>query len=535
MKTTFIRQAAWLSLFIVGACDFDSIELDKVQGPTIKNTFAINLGSIQYTASELVETLEDETLEVQEGNDLSLALIHQDTSIFDDIDDFILLKDDISNSDEYTPFDTNIPAQLTENVVVIPTRIFDFEFNSEGGEKIDSTFFKGGLLEYTFSSPFNVQVDYVFTLIDVLDETNNPVRFISELTESEAGKTESIPLNGLKNVAERVGSANVFNVSLDLTFTIPAGKTISASEEVSIELSFRNTEFSAVFGDFGVEPKDVQEDTITFDSFDEFSDSGLFLRSPSIRMDFVNLFGVELGISLEAIKSRDESGAEIQLSGTVVDELQFVDAPNNNDLGKSVNSSFSIDIDNSNIDELLNRTPEHLIFSVSAEPNPIGSDNLNNYLFDSSYLEIRTRVEMPLDFRMDGFSKDFDLDLSGNDINGADSLIINARIVNELPLNGSLDLSFIDVNGSELYQIASLDLIQSPSIGSDGRTVDVAESNASVRLDNEGIEAFLDAEEIIATVNVFTFDSENGTFVQIFSDYKLEIFLTAEGTVEVDL
>ena len=535
MKTTFIRRAAWLSFFFVGACDFSSIELDKVQGPTFKNTFALNLGSIQYSASELVETIEDETLQVQEGDDFSLTFIHQDTSFFDDIADFIVLEEDISNSDTYTPFDVSIPAQGSENVVVLPTETFDFEFNSDGDEKIDSTFFKGGRLEYTLSSPFNVQIDYVFTLIDVLDDSNNPVRFTNTLTESETSKTESISLRGLKNVAERVGDANIFNVSLDMTFTIPAGRAINAAEEMSIELSFRNPEFSAIFGDFGSEPVDVQEDTTTFDSFDEFNDGGLFLRNPSITMDFVNLFGIELGVSLDGVKSVDGSGVERELSGSVVDDLQFVDAPNDTQIGTAVNSSFSIDISNSNIDELLNNTPENLIFSVTATPNPVGSDNLNNYLFDSSYIEIRTRVEIPLDFRMDGFSKDFDLDLSGNDIDGADSLIINARVVNELPLNGSLDLSFRDANGNELYQIAAIDLIESPSIGSDGRAVDASESNASVRLDDEGIAAFLDAEEIIATVNVFTFDSENGTFVQIFSDYNLEIFLTAEGTVEVEL
>ncbi|MEO1255326.1 MAG: hypothetical protein AAFY41_10630, partial [Bacteroidota bacterium] len=62
MKTASTRKTAWLFLLLLAACDFSSIELDKVQDPTIKNTFAINLGTIQYSANELVETLEDETL-----------------------------------------------------------------------------------------------------------------------------------------------------------------------------------------------------------------------------------------------------------------------------------------------------------------------------------------------------------------------------------------------------------------------------------------------------------------------------------------
>ncbi len=535
MRTIVFQRTALLFLFFISACDFSSIELDKVQGPTIKNTFALNLGTITYSAGELIETLEDETLQVSEGDDLSLSFIHQDTSIFDDIAEFIFLEDEISNTDSYTPFDVDIPAQPSENVVVIPTETFDFEFSSEGGEKIDSTFFKGGTLEYTLSSDFDAQIEYVFTLIDVKDASNNPVIFSNTLNQGEGSKSESIPLNGLKNVAERVGASNIFNVSLDMTFTIPASTPINSAEEVTIELSFQNPEFSAIFGDFGSDAVDVQNDTTEFSSFDEFNEGGLFLRNPSITMDFVNLFGIELGVSLNGIKSIDDSNIETALAGEVVDELQFVDAPNNSQLGQSINSSFSIDITNSNIDELLNNTPENLLFSVAAIPNPSGSDNLNNYMFDSSYIEIRTTVEIPLDFRMDGFSKDFELDISGNDLESADSLIINARIVNDLPFNGSLDLSFRDEEGNELYQIASIDLIESPQVGSDGRTSSSAESNAIVRLNEEGIDAFLNSEEIIATVNVFTFDNEGGTFVKIFSDYSLEIFITAEGTVEVEL
>ncbi|MEO1255638.1 MAG: hypothetical protein AAFY41_12275, partial [Bacteroidota bacterium] len=473
--------------------------------------------------------------QVLEGEDLSLSLIYQDTTVFNDIDEFIILDENISSSDDFTPFDVDIPAQPTENRFTAPTEIFDFEFNSQDGEKIDSTFFKGGSLSYTLTSDFDLEVDYILTLIDIRDLSNNPVIFENTLNEGEGSKSESIPLNGLKNVAERIGSSNIFNASLDLTFTIPAGTPINSSQEVRVDLIFEDTEFSAIFGDFESDSVEVQNDTIEFASLDELNEGGLFLKNPSVTLDFENFFGVELGISLDEVKSLNNGNTETMLMGEVVDELQFVDAPNELRLGEKVNSSFTIDITNSNIDELLNGTPDNILFSVSAIPNPPGADNIVNYMFDSSYLEIRTTMEIPLDFRMDGFSKDFDLEVSGNDLIGADSIVINAQILNDLPLDGSLDLSFRNESGTEIYSIPSISLIESPQIGSDGRTLSSAESRAIVRLDDAGIEAFLNTEEIIATVNVFTFDNESGTFVKIFSDYNLEIFLTASGTVEVEL
>lgn len=516
-------------------CSFDSIELDKVKGPVLNNTFAINLGNIRYTAGELIDNLEDETLEIEEGTDFSINFIIRDTSLFNDVNEFIIVENDVSNSDRFAPFSTNLPALPSEQVVAIPTETFEFEFFSEGGEQIDSTFFKGGTLEYTLNSNFGAQIDYIFTLNDVQSLAGDPVVFNNTLASSQPSLTENISLAGLKNISERVGDVNIFRVSLDMTFTIPAGTAISASDEISLELTFQNSEFSAIFGDFGTEFVEVQEDSIEIDAFDEFNEGGLFLADPSITLQIENKFGIELGLDLNGVTAVDEDGSEVPLTGTIVDNLQFIDAPNDQQVGESVTTSIAIDVNNSNIDELLNSTPEKIRFLMSATPNPVGSDNPNNYLFDSSYLEIVSITEIPLNLRMDGFSKDFEVEISGSDLNDAESLIINTRVLNEIPFTGTIDLNFRDENGNTIYTISDIAAINSPPVGSDGRTTEALETNESIRLDADGIDAFLQTEDIVATVFIFTFDSQSGESVEIFSDYQLEIYLTAEGRVEVEL
>lgn len=523
-----------LLLWLVVGCDFSSIELDKVKGPTLNNVFAINLGNIKYTAGELIDNLEDETLEIVEGSDFSISFIHRDTSVFDDVSEFIRI-DDISNSDTFAPFDMDLPALPSEQVVVIPTKTFEFEFYSEGGEQIDSTFFKGGILEYTITSDFGSKIEYTFTLNDVQQLSGEPIVFNNTLEASESSAVESISLNGLKNVSERSGDVNLFSVSLDMTFTIPAGTTINAMDEISLELIFQDSEFSAIFGDFGGDHVEVQEDSVELGAFDDFNEGGLFLRTPSIQLEFENTFGVELGLDLNGVKSVDSDLSEILLSGSVVDNVQFIDAPNHLQVGESAISSIVLDINNSNIDELLNSTPEKIFFAMSAAPNPVGSDNLNNYLFDSSYLEIRTTLEIPLDFRMDGFSKDFEISISGSDLDDADSLSINARVLNAIPFSGSLDLDFKNESGEVIYTLPDIAIIESPDIGLDGRTVGTRETNVSIKLDDEGIAAFLETTDIVARVNIFTFGYESEQYVKIFSDYQLEIYLTAEGKVGVEL
>jgi len=136
---------------------------------------------------------------------------------------------------------------------------------------------------------------------------------------------------------------------------------------------------------------------------------------------------------------------------------------------------------------------------------------------------------------MDGFSKDFEFSNPGSDLDGADSVIINTRILNDIPFDGTLDLNFKNESGETIYTLTDIAIIESPSIGTDGRTTEKLESTASIKLEDEGVEAFLNAEDIVATINIFTFQQDQGTTVKIFSDYELDIFLTAEGRLEVQL
>ncbi len=516
------------------SCDFNSLEFDKVQNPTLDNAFALNIGNIKYTAGELVEDLEDETLEVVEGSDFSLSFVYRDTSFFDDTESFIKISD-ITNAESYNPFDADIPATGVASMVSVPTKDFEFEFNPDDGEKVDSTFFKAGILEYTLTSDFDVEIDYVFTLNDIQNLDSEPVVFTRTLPEGAASDSQSRSLNGLKNVTERVGSSNIFNVTLDLVFHIPAGKSINADDQMSIELKFIESEFSAIFGDFGTDPVEIQKDSIVISAFDDFNEGGLTLNNPTITMDFKNTFGVELGTDLNGVAAIDSDESQLALDGTIVDNPQFVDAPNETQLGESISSTFTIDKSNSNVDDLLNTTPNKILFDVTAIPNIAGSDNLNNFLFDSSYIEIISTIEIPLDFRMDGFSKDFDLSVSGSDLEDADSLKINVQVVNEIPFDGVLDLSFTDDKGNRIYTLEEITLIQAPDVGSDSRTNDAVISNSVISLDEEGIDAFLQSTGVTATMNIFTIGYADGDFVKIFSDYKLEIQLSAEGKVSIDL
>ncbi|MDE0472421.1 MAG: hypothetical protein OXH57_10810, partial [Ekhidna sp.] len=470
------------------------------------------------------------------GSNSFVTLVQRDTSVYDDAEEFIAFEDEIVNEESWPPFSSDIPAKSSADTMTLATREFEFKFNPEDGEEIDSAFFKGGTLNYTLTSPFASQIAYTLTVTDVQDvSTGNTLVLTGTLVGGETSISDSTPLEGKKNVARREGSSNIFNVELDLIFIIPPDMAIDASEEITLEVVFEDAEFSAIFGSFDADPVEVQQKVIRISVFDDFSDDGLFLTEPTATLEFINTFGIEFGVSLANVKSVNSGVSEILLTGAVTADLQFVDAPNSSQLGESDITSIEMNVSNSNIDDLLSSTPDSLTFTVDATPNPPGSDNANNYLLDSSYLEIRTIVEVPLDLRMDGFSRDFTSSIDGTELSDADSITINLRTINEIPFDGTLDFSFQNDAGEVLYTLLGVESIESAEVGDDERTLRPVEKASVVRLNGEGIDAFLKTKKIIMTLNMSTFDTESGKSVRIYSDYRIDIFLTAQGKVAIDL
>ncbi len=522
-----------LALLGLSTCGLADLEFEKVQNPTITTELALPLGSISYTIKDLTEDIGDEVLEVVEGDEYFLSFIYRDTTEYSDHDSFIKI-DDVSNNETYSPIVVDIPPVANSASIKLPIKEFEFEMEATRGEQIDSVFFGGGMLEYTLSSDFDFPVDYIFTLTDLRDEDNQPLTFDRSIAAASSD-FQSYPLDGVKNISASQGGTNVFKVNLELTLQIPANTAVSASDQITLDMILKNTEIDAVFGDFGNDPISVQENSIEISAFEDAEFGELEVASMKISLEVDNRYGIEMGASLAGIKAVDADLNELLLSGNVVNDLQFVDAPNSEQIGEIVSSTITVDETNSNILDLINSLPTNMVFDITAEPNPLESDNENNFLFEDQFVEIRTIMEIPFEFKMDGFSKDISMSSPGSDLEDAESLVIKIVATNEIPFSGTLDLSFEDKDEEVLYVLSDIGIIESPEIGSDGRTIGSSEGLATITLDDDGLEAFLSSNKIVATINIFTFENALGNYVKIFSDYQLDIDLAVSGIIRVEL
>jgi hypothetical protein len=185
-------------------------------------------------------------------------------------------------------------------------------------------------------------------------------------------------------------------------------------------------------------------------------------------------------------------------------------------------------------------TPVNITVPIKGITNPEGppGPTVNNFLIDQSSIDVMATIEIPLDFKMDGFSTEVEFAISDIDIQDATSINIRVFTKNELPVNGTVKLMILDGTNNVLHEIPDLVLLKSPTVGSDGRITSPEESTENIELNQAGINTFLNGNTIVAKLEIDSFNATNGTFVKIFSDYKIDFELSFFGefstTIEIE-
>ncbi|MEP5239547.1 MAG: hypothetical protein ABJQ38_11440, partial [Flavobacteriaceae bacterium] len=60
-------------------------------------------------------------------------------------------------------------------------------------------------------------------------------------------------------------------------------------------------------------------------------------------------------------------------------------------------------------------------------------------------------------------------------------------------------------------------------------------STSGISLTQEGIDALLIAEKVLAVANISTFESDKDRFITLYADYKLKVELSLAGEVTIEL
>lgn len=542
-----MRKSIWyfnttlygLVLLLFSMCNVGELDFDDIKLPNYRPSVPIVIGETTYTVKELIEEIDDASIDISTDNANLLAVTYRDTIRFDDYLSVIEL-DNISNPGIIKPNSTPIPGSPIDQDVTIPTQDLSFTYKSPNNEELDSVKYSKGTLVMDIRSDYDSDVDYDLTLTDIINlDTGKPMVLSGTLSGNGEDQVTRSLVNHKTAIVRGAGPGNVnlFSGKFDGIIKVKTGDAINGTEEINYTIDIKDADFSEIYGWFGDKTISLQDKTINADFFKGFSESGIVFGTPQINFYTDNSFGVPMGLNLGGISSTNESGTSVTLSGKITESPQLVRSPSISELGKSLSSSIEINETNSNLRDLLATSPTSFQVKVSAEANFENKNDQNrNFVTSNSQVEAITEIHLPLNVQLKNFSRNFRTNIEGFDFKDADTINLVLKTENQLPFDGIVDMQFLAADSSVLFQYKDILLLTSPEVPTLGKVQEAAINKAKIPVYmGNGYQELLDATTLNLVMRVNSYKADEDNFVKIFSDYKLTLKVSAQVKVNYEL
>lgn len=524
-----------IALAAIPSCNVKYFESTEFGDIIFDPSLAIPVGTITYTVAELFEELNDGGAVIAPNNEDVVTLTFTETLQSQAASGFLTVLDQGFGSSLASGTNlANPPVATTINV----SELYEFDLSQTADEAYDSILFNSGSFEFTASSDIDADVDFVATFISLEDASGQIVMSGSLPSGGAAfaGSASLVDGKGLFHLDDQGNpSSSKFLARIDYTINIGPTNSVTANQRVSFNIGINNASFQTVYGNVGNQSLSVGQQDIDLDFFSTFDNGNISFADPTIRFIFDNSFGFPLGISFRELTAVGGDGNNISLSGSVVDNLQIVNAPTVNQQGQTVRTELEINATNSNISALLSSKPTQFIMDVEAESNPASIPSAYNFIDVSNLLDVAVEIEIPLDVNINALVAEEVVNFSnGDDLNDARRLLFRVIAENELPLGGQVELQFRDGNGDVIYTVDQRPAFEAAPVGADGRTSEVAMSTVDILIPEEGIRIIENAASINVVATLTTTDAQSAVSVKFFDDYELRFRLAAQVEAEVN-
>ncbi len=452
---------------------------------------------------------------------------------------------DIPNQDFIEIFfqsPVDIPGSSLGNIgdTIRYTEVENFEWERTGDERLDSVRMKGGeIVIYVTSSIKHRGILTIYS--DQISLNGQPYRKVIEISDPSGNFTATltVPLAG--------GSLYLDNSDPDTSFIeiifvldlINSGEDILAAENVHITKSFQDLDYQAVYGYAGIyDSLIIDKEIIEFSSMPEDFRGRIQLADPQINLKVGNSFGIPFSIELRDLEARFKDGSMTPINLDPGVNPIIIDAPTIDQVGEKVFSNTAIDSNNSNINQIASTDLTGLQVSVNALGNPTGF--LNNFLLDTSHLDVNLEVVIPMHLRAEGLelADTFDVKIGGEEglsRENIKSFILQLETENGLPLEVSTQVYFLDGNDApldSLFNEQNWNILPSGIVDDDGKVIRTTYNMVEVPLSESQIDNLFIAEKIMVKIMVETTD-QGTRDIKFYSINSLGFKLGAKAEVSV--
>jgi hypothetical protein len=437
----------------------------------------------------------------------------------------------------------NATAIFPEQNLVTDTQEVTYNL---GGAKVTEMRLKSGFVTMKVYSTIQEAIVLTYRIPNSAEngDFNRPLERIFNVPPAKPGETQFIekkfPLDGFvvkykgKNSQEPPFFNTVYSEVLARTVYSGEVRTISLSDSVYVEFGLIEVVPDYAIGDFGNSKHHLKED-LKIKAFDNVS-GAIDVTDVSMTLAIINSFGIQANVHInELVAQNTRDNTQVILSHpTFIGNTILVNRAVNPPLTAS-RRTFVFDDQNSNLESFLENLPNRIYADIELESRPNGSNDYTDFAFLKSRLQAALQLRMPVLFSTDSFQfaqKSGFNPMEFDRIERINGGVLRLIVENTFPFDMGLHVEFLNENEDVLFELFEGQVAEAASLGPDGKSVGPKQSILLAELTREEAEYLKNSSKIRVRALVH---QPNGTRAAIYSNYTLDVNLTADFTYEQNL
>jgi len=416
--------------------------------------------------------------------------------------------------------------QATEGSIKFPQQegpsdslIIDMQVDD--GIEISLINLSSGVMVYNYESSVNTSLQLMIEIPSLKDQMGIAFLEVIEINNTQFSGPQMFSFS-IENYSFDL-SESVNQIQVNYSSQIVGSNTFqsfSENDQIHIDISMEDFEFSYVEGYFGQIQQEIEQDEMDFDlSTLEEIVPNLYLETPNLRFTVDNAIGVPFLIDLDLLGVNDDesislNGPNIQAQGLMSTITDF-------------NNS------NSQLSDMISISPSQILYSGSVLSNPSGNLGVLNSITSGSDIKIGFELDLPLHLRLEDVMRTdtLDLDFGGEnddttEADYVDSVILKLHTENEFPLDIDLMILFTDSVSGLILDSLDVEMLDAAEVDEDGRTISANIYDRNIILNSGQIDALFNSNRALLDIKINSYDNEN-TAVKLYTDYQFKIAVGA--------
>ncbi|MCE3295096.1 MAG: hypothetical protein K0R65_810 [Crocinitomicaceae bacterium] len=267
----------------------------------------------------------------------------------------------------------------------------------------------------------------------------------------------------------------------------------------------------------------------------------LDLSAINLQLDFVNSIKVSAKANLKKLKNTNtDNGNSVELSNSVIGNPFIVQSASGNwDNLQATEKSLTFNSGNSNLESFVENLGDQTQIDYELELNPWGNTSGGwDEFFPQSALDVELHAQMPLNIGMDDlvltdvFDFAVEQDYSKTRVQSGNLVL---KIENAFPLQGDLELEFLDAAGQIIQSISNVEKIQSAAYGlTNSLGILSKKSELTVPFPEDLLLRLNDIKQIRAVLKLNTPDPVTGDSQQVSIPEKAFFYIRVQTNFKLE-